>query len=213
MNGPVRYVVGVWHQDANTRSQIIALLREQNFDVAGEGVDGLSLVRWATKATPDLIIAGQELDGLAGVNALLKIASERSVPAILISPAESLAIVEKMLADHVMSFLCEPIRAAEIVPNAYLVLRRFSQMQHLKNELNTVRNSLSDTKICFLAKFELMRCENISEPEAHQRLQRMATDNRIKLVDAARRVLQIRDSAHVQSCVGKQTTSLTSSKQ
>jgi two-component system, response regulator / RNA-binding antiterminator len=103
--------------------------------------------------------------------------------------AEGLAEIEQVLSDHVMSFLTEPLRADELVPNVLLTLRRFSEMEKLKSELATAKSSLAEAKTCYLAKCRMMREYGLTEPEAHQRLQRMATDGRIRLAEAARRVL------------------------
>ncbi len=190
MNGPNQYKVGVWHKNQSVREQIVLILRKHNFVILGEGVNGKAFYDWAISNAVDLVIVAAELDELDGITALLRVAGHKAIPAIVVAPTDALASIELMMADHIMSFLSEPVRQAEILPNAYLVLRRFAQMQRLKDELSTFRNTLSELKICYAAKVELMQAEVISEPIAHQKLQRMATDNRIRLVEAARRILE-----------------------
>ena len=193
ISGPFQHKIAIWHKNPETRELCATELLKHSMEVVSQGVDGVAMVSWVTKNEVDLIICGESLQGLDGASALLQISEFKATPGILISPAESLASIQKLLADHVMSYLCEPIRPLEIIPNVLLVMRRFSQMQRLKSELNALRETMSDAKYCYLAKYEIMRNENLCELDAHQRLQRMATDNRIKLVDAAKRILAAKE--------------------
>ena len=187
--GPEKYRVCLWHADPNVLAEASTVLAQSNFDVAASGRRGVDLIDWVCSNPVDLIVTGNRLEGIDGVEALLNIADCKPVPSLMILRGETLAAVEQVLSDHVMSFLTEPLRAAELVPNAILTLRRFFEIQSLRGELSAARSHLADAKVCYLAKCHLMREHDLTEPEAHQRLQRMATDGRIRLAAAAKRVL------------------------
>lgn len=191
--GPSRHRVFIFHSDPGTVEKLTAAVHEHNFETPVIGHSGTHLIRAAIAEPVDVLIVGHRLEDLDGSAALLKIAESKILPSIVVAPPDAHRDLEALLMDHVMSFLSEPFEAAAVVPTLHLTLRRFFQMQNLRRELNRLRGSLSELKICFQAKCKLIYALHISEEEAHSRMQRMATDNRIRLVDVAKRILHDRD--------------------
>ena len=149
------------------------------------------LVARGSRGEGDLIIASVDLPDFDGVTALVQISHVIAVPAIVVTQRRTLEIVERALKDHVMAYLVEPVRADDLKPSIYLVLRRFEQFQDLQQEVVELKAALEERKLIERAKGVLMRRGNINEEEAHKRLRRMATDQRIRMVDAARVVLSV----------------------
>lgn len=191
--GPRRYRVMIFHRDQQTLDHLVAAVQQENFETPVVGHSGDELIRAATTEPVDVLIVGHRLLDRDGTAAILKIAETKILPSIVVAPADVHGSIEAMLMDHVMSFLCEPFPTAAVVPTVHLTLRRFFQMQNLRCELNRLRASLNEMKVCFQAKCKLISSLQISEEEAHNRMQRMATDNRIRLIDVAKRILHDRD--------------------
>jgi len=94
----------------------------------------------------------------------------------------------------VMAYLIEPIKSAEIMPTIYLVLKRFEQFQELQAENESLKQALADRKLIDRAKGVLMKRAGIDEDAAYKRLRRLATNNRIRMAEAAERVLSVEDA-------------------
>lgn len=154
---------------------------------------GREMIELAQQHAPDLIITGVDLPDIDGPTALVEISQTRTIPAIVITQQSSLEHVQRALEDHVMAYLLEPIQAQEILPTIYLVLRRFEQFQELEQENESLKQALSDRKVIERAKGILMKRAGIDEETAYKRLRRMATDNRMKIAEAADRVLSVAD--------------------
>ncbi len=163
-------------------------LRYEDLCVCASGPE---LIAMAKEHSPDLIITGVDLPGLDGIAALIEISKTHKIPAIVVTQQRSLELVQRALEDHVMAYLLEPVNVDEITPTIYLVLRRFEQFQELQQENESLKQALADRKLIERAKGALMKHAAIEEEDAYKRLRRMATDNRIRMAEAAERVLAV----------------------
>lgn len=189
MNNPC---VAVWHTDQTVVKTLISASESLGYPIAAHGTEGEQLVeKVLAEPSIGLILCGLELGTSDAVRCLLKIAEVRAVPAIIVTNNKSIASVEKALEDHVMAYLIEPIREAELRPTVHLVLRRFEQFMQLHEEVADLKESLVSRKQIERAKAVIMRRSDVAEDEAYERLRRLAMDSRIKLVEAADKILQV----------------------
>ena len=183
---------------AHIDDEILSALKTALTELGNEIIDvcktGACIVAKATKLNPDLIVTGVDMPDFDGVTALVEASHSVTIPSIVVTPKRSLELVERALKDHVMAYLVEPIEVEEIKPTVYLVLRRFEQFEELKNEVEDLKETLEQRKLIERAKGVLMRRGDVTEEEAFTRLRRMATDQRAKLVEAARQVLAVDDA-------------------
>lgn len=176
-------------EDARTMLyQALTTLRHDQIRSCGSGKAMIELVN---AEPPDLIITGVDLPDQDGVTALLEISETHKIPAIVVTQQRTLENVQRALEDHVMAYLLEPIEVEEILPTIFLVLRRFEQFQELEQENESLKQALTDRKIIERAKGALMKQAGIDEETAYRRLRRYATDNRMKLAEAADRVISV----------------------
>lgn len=152
---------------------------------------GRELMHAVDELQPDLIITGVDLADLNGVEALVEISERVKIPAIVVTQQASLELVQRALEDHVMAYLLEPVNIEELLPTIYLVLRRFEQFQELEQENESLKQALADRKVIDRAKGALMKQAGIDEETAYKRVRRMATDNRIRMAEAAERILAV----------------------
>ena len=191
LNG-LRVLLG--HMEDDTLDIIKQALSDLGNDVIAICRTGSCIVAKANEHVPDLIVTGVDMPDFDGVTALIEVSKSKSIPSIVVTPKRSLEMVERALQDHVMAYLIEPIEVEEIKPTVYLVLRRFEQFEELHKEVQDLKETLSQRKTIERAKGVLMRRSDVTEDEAYQKLRRMATDQRVKLIEAANQVLAV-DSA------------------
>jgi AmiR/NasT family two-component response regulator len=186
---PLKIVLAHGLEDARTLLyQTLQKLRYDQIRACHTGRDLVSLVK---ADPPDLIITGVDLPDQDGIAALLEISETIKIPAIVVTQQRTLDVVERALEDHVMAYLLEPVNVEEIMPTIYLVLRRFEQFQELERENESLKQALADRKVIERAKGSLMKFGQYDEEVAYKRLRRYATDNRMKLAEAADRVLNV----------------------
>lgn len=187
MNEQLRILLAHGHKPQ--RETLVQALTELEHAVDPTCDSGTQLVEQALAQRPDLIVTGVDLPEMDGISALVEVSKTVAIPAVVVTPRTSLQIVERAMLDHVMAYLIEPVERDEIKPTIYLVLRRFEQFQEMQAEVDSLRQALVERKLIERAKGVIMRLEDIDEDAAYKRLRRLATDGRIRLVDAARRVL------------------------
>lgn len=178
------------HSCPDTRETLKIAVRELGHELTAPCETAAELVTRGRSREADLIITGVELPDFDGVTALVEISRDAAIPSIIVTRRRSLALVERALDDHVMAYLMEPVQPHDVKPAVYLVLKRFEQFEELRNEVSVLKQTLEDRQLIERAKGVLMGHGDVSEEEAHKRLRRMATDCRIRMIEAARRILE-----------------------
>jgi two-component system, response regulator PdtaR len=138
---------------------------------------------------PDLVITDVKMPTLDGIDAAAQIYRDNPLPVILVSAYHDAALIERAEADHVMAYLVKPIKQADLEPAIALAMRRFEQFQELRREAADLRQALEDRKIIERAKGLLMKKTDLDEPAAFRRLQKLASEKNLKLVEIARMIV------------------------
>ncbi len=177
------------HGNAEQREQLKTALKELGHEVVCDCDRCDVLMETVRKSPPDLIVAGVDLADGDGIHALVSLADEVTIPAIVVTQRTSLQHVERAMLDHVMAYLVEPVEVPQIKPTIHLVLKRFEEFQELQGEVESLRQALADRKVIERAKGLLMRRDDLDEEAAYKKLRRAATDGRMRLINAAESLL------------------------
>ena len=138
---------------------------------------------------PDLIITGIDFPDGDGLDAVIQIGNESPLPTVVVTSKRTQSLVEKAMQDHVMAYLLEPVQPDELSAAIVLALGRFEQLKELSGEVEDLRQALADRKLIERAKGILMGQKSISETDAFVALRTVAQNERVKLVEIARRIL------------------------
>lgn len=153
--------------------------------------DGRQLVEHCRDLKPDLVITDIKMPELDGIDASSEICRERPIPIILVSAYHDPELIARAENDHVMGYLVKPIGKADLPPAIALAMRRFGELQALRQETADLRQALADRKVIEQAKGILMRVTGVSEKDAFRRLQELASEKNHKLVEAANLVVSL----------------------
>jgi diguanylate cyclase (GGDEF)-like protein len=94
--------------------------------------NGRELVEQCRVVQPDLVISDIKMPELDGIDAAMQIYRERPVPIILVSAFSDAKLIERALAEDILAYLIKPIKQADLEPAIALALRRFEQLQALR---------------------------------------------------------------------------------
>jgi response regulator NasT len=151
--------------------------------------NGRELVEQCRAAHPDLVITDIKMPDMDGIDAATQLYREAPVPVILVSAYHDPALVARAEADHIMGYLVKPIKQADLQPVIGLAMRRFEQFEALRKEAADLRQALEDRKVIERAKGILMKKASLDEQDAFRRLQKLASDKNLKLVELARMIV------------------------
>jgi response regulator NasT len=163
-------------------------------EVVGSAATGRELIELCRTFRPDLVITDIKMPDMDGIEAATELYREQPIPVILVSAYHDPELIERAQSDHVMAYLVKPIKQAHLEPAIALAMRRFEQFQALRQEAADMRQALEDRKVIERAKGTLMKQAKLDEHDAFRRMQKMARDKNLKLVDAAKMILAVGDA-------------------
>lgn len=174
--------------EALTRSDIKAMLERAGHVVCGECSNGRAAVELARQLSPDLALLDIMMPGLDGIETA-KILHGINIPSVMVTAYSQPHIVNRAENVHVCGYLVKPVSEQNLLATVRIAHARWSEMQHVRRELEQTRDQLAQQKLIARAKTIVISRHKISEQVAHQQLIREAMSLRIPLVDLARRII------------------------
>jgi response regulator NasT len=153
--------------------------------VVGIARNGRELVRLCQQTQPDLIITDIKMPELDGIEASRQAGAPRPAPVILVSAYHDPELIERAGQEHVQAYLVKPIKQADLETAISLAMLRYEQFRTLFKEAADLRQALEDRKIIERAKGVLMEKAGLTEQQAFQRLQKLASVKNLRLVQLA----------------------------
>jgi response regulator NasT len=190
MNGSLR--IAVADDEADMRDWFERILPKLGHEVISVAENGRELVEHCRTLKPDLVITDVKMPDVDGIEAAQAICRERPTPIILVSAYHDPELIERAEADHVLAYLVKPIGQAALQPAIALAVRRFGELQLLRQEAADLRQTLADRRVIEQAKGVLMKVvAGLDERGAFRRLQELASEQNQKLIDASQAVLKL----------------------
>ncbi len=189
---PLRIVAADADQDQRRFYQ--NFLPTLGHEVVAAFESGKALVEWCVAVRFDLLITEVNLPDLDGIAAAIEVYQRDPVPTLLVSAQHDREVIERALRDHVYAYLSKPCKPVDLAAAVLLVRRRFEQFLDAVGEATGLRKSLEERKLVERAKGVLMRRAQVDEEEAHRRLQRLASDRNLKVIDVAQILLMAEEA-------------------
>src|SRR4051812_45413664 len=186
MTQPLNIVVA--DDERDTREYLEELVGRLGHKVTAVAT-GRELVEQSHALRPDLIVTDIKMPDLDGIEAASVVNREGDVPVILVSAHHDAELIARTQATHIMAYLVKPVKPADVQTAIAVALARFGQYKLVRQEAATLRQALEDRKLIERAKGIVMKRGRVDEPEAFRRLQRLASDHNLKLIEIARAIL------------------------
>lgn len=183
--------IAVADDEPDMRDFFERMLARCGHQVVSVAENGRQLIEHCRAQQPDLVITDIKMPEMDGIEASTLLCRERPLPVILVSAYHEPALIQRAEADHVMAYLVKPIGQADLEPAIAVAMRRFAELQALRDESAHLRQALADRKVIERAKGVLMKVAGVEEKDAFRRLQELASERNQKLIDAAQLVLSL----------------------
>jgi response regulator NasT len=187
MTESLRIVVA--DDEPDMRDYFNKILPRMGHKVVATACNGTELVAYCRQHHPDIVITDIKMPDMDGIDAAVLLYREMPLPVILVSAYHDPQLIERAEADHIMGYLVKPIKQADLEPVIALAMRRFEQFQALRQEAADLRQALEDRKLIERAKGILMKKTSLDEQAAFRRLQKLASEKNLKLVELSRMIL------------------------
>ena len=171
--------------------ETLTLLGYQVLCLAGTGAE---LVARCQELRPDLVITDINLPEMDGLEAAREIYALRPLPIIIVTAFHDPALIERAEKNHILAYLVKPIKQQDLEPAIAIAMRRFQEIEAMRQETDNLRHALEDRKLIERAKGLIMKRSGFDEAEAFRRLQKLARDKNRKLVEIAQSIIMVEEA-------------------
>ena len=142
---------------------------------------------------PDMIIIDAASDARDVLEHVVATTHNAPRPIVLFTENHDTAPMQAAMDAGVSAYVVAGLHSDRIKPVLDVALARFNTEQRLRTELSDTKLKLAERKSIERAKGYLMQQHQMNEPEAYQKMRRMAMDKNLKLVEVAQRILDVAD--------------------
>lgn len=142
-----------------------------------------------TEHHPQLVLMDIRLDDTDGLELAEQLLASRRVPMIIISAYSDAELIRRAVDIGVFGYLIKPVTTETLAAQIEVAVSRFKENQQLHADKQSLTDALESRKIIERAKGILMKRVNLSEVDAHRRLQQESQKRRIPIADLARKIV------------------------
>jgi len=167
-----------------------AQLEKLGHEVVGQASTPAEARQLYHEQRPDVTLMDIRLDDADGITLATELLKERRTPMIILSAYGDKELVDRASAAGVFGYLIKPVSTEGLQAQIEVALQRFKAQEQLIAEKDELAQTLEARKLVERAKGVFMKRMNLSEPEAHRRLQQESQKRRISIAELAKRVLE-----------------------
>lgn len=172
---------------------LAAAVKELGHDVVAVAGDGEAALEAARTHKPDLALLDIRMPRLTGIDAAKALFEELGVPTIIISAysdAEHVAQIQRNgVSSGIFGYLLKPVSASELGVMIGTIRHRAAVDDYRRGRVGQLEQNLANRRTVEQAKWKMVEKLGITEPEAHDKLQRLARDRRRPLIEIAQLVI------------------------
>lgn len=175
------------------RMDLKEILEEKGYNVVGEARNGLEVLDFCQSNKPNLIILDikmPEMDGLETLKKLNLSLDYPRVPVIMLTAYSQPELIEQAVGLGVFAYIVKPVKEYDLLPAIEITMARANEMSFIQKEVGKLKETLEVRKLVERAKGLLMAKENIDEPEAFRRIQKLSMDTRKPMREVAEEVIK-----------------------
>lgn len=189
---PLRVLVA--EDEALIRMDLVETLDELGFRVVGAVSDGRSAVEHAQELQPHIAVLDIKMPDMDGLAAAQQIVALGTTAVVMLTAFSQPELIQRAIAAGAMGYLVKPFKPDELRAALSVAWQRYEQLREAKQRSQELEQSLADRKVIERARGVIQQRLGITESEAYVWLRTAAMDQRMPLVEVARRALDT-DSA------------------
>ena len=168
-----------------SRTNLVRVLAESGFEVAGEGASGAGALELSLATNPEVVLMAVGLADMDGIRAARRIMQTHPLPVILLTSHFDAVTIERAKRTGIMGYLVKPLRSSELAPAIELAIAHFEEFIALRKENQDLKKTLEARKVIERAKGILMANQGLSEADAFALIKRKSMDLRKPMAEIA----------------------------
>ncbi len=190
MTEPLTVLVA--EDEALIRMDLVETLEELGFRVVAAVGDGRRAVEAASELRPNMALLDIKMPDMDGLAAASEIIGLDSTAVVMLTAFSQPELIQRAVAAGAMGYLVKPYKPDELRASLTVAWQRYTQLRTEQQKTRELAQSLADRKTIERARGVVQEQLGVSEEEAYTWLRRAAMDQRLSLVEVARRTLEAR---------------------
>ena len=186
-DGPKRILVA--DDESLMASGLAASLRGMKYEVVGPVSDGESAVKACIEHSVDLALLDIRMPVMDGLEAAATIWTEHRIPSVIVSAYSDDRYLSRATRTGVFGYLLKPVSTDNLRVTIAIAWSRSIDQFETRRRVDQLEGTLAQRKVVEQAKWCLVSKLGVSEPDAHSMMQKVARDERRKIVEVASDVL------------------------
>lgn len=179
----------VAEDEALIRMDLVETLRDLGFQVVAAVGDGRSAVALASQHRPQVALLDIKMPDMDGLAAATEIIGLKSTAVVMLTAFSQPELIQRAVAAGAMGYLVKPFKPEELRATLTVAWQRYSQLREEQQRTRDLEQTLAERKTIERARGVVQDRLGISEQEAYTWLRRAAMDQRLPLIDVARKTL------------------------
>lgn len=185
----IRVLVG--SSNEKVTKQLAKFFIENGFNVVGETIDGYELLRRAHTVYPDVVLVDYKMKGISGHQISEILIGEKLCPVVALITTTEVGYFVNLNQEPTFISLVKPLNKSSLLNTVSLLVKTAKSIHNLESKVAKTRtNSDSKTTINY-AKRLLMENMQLTEHEAHRRIQKQSMDQGLNKERVAEMIIDL----------------------
>jgi two-component system, response regulator PdtaR len=158
--------------------------------VVADAATAADALRLFDQHKPDLVLMDIRLGGIDGIDLAGQLLARRACPVIIVSAYGEKELVDRAAAAGVFGYLIKPVSVEALSAQIEVAVGRFTEKMKLLAENQNLAQTLETRKLLDRAKGIVMQRLNLSEADAHKRLQQESQRRRQGIAEICRKIIE-----------------------
>ena len=185
----VQYRCLIVEDDTLVAMGLRAQLERLGHIVVGDAAGAADAEALFRQKQPDLVLMDIQLGPDDGIEITRRLLKYRACPIIIVSAYSDNDLIDRATAAGVFGYLIKPVAPQALVAQIEVAVNRFRDQLQLAAEKDALAQNLHTRKLVEKAKGILMKRLNLSEPDAHKRLQQESQRRRQSLAELSKTII------------------------
>ncbi|PKM95519.1 MAG: hypothetical protein CVU84_05480 [Firmicutes bacterium HGW-Firmicutes-1] len=187
----IRVIIGSSNEKISR--QLGQFLIENGFNVIGETKDGYELLRRVNTVYPDLVVVDYSMRGISGYEISEVLISEKTCPVIALISSNELHYFVNLSQEPTFAPLIKPSNKQLLLNTISLLIKTSKSIYKLENEVASLKSGRDKGELVNKAKKLLIENMQLTEEEAHRRIQKQSMDKGISMIKIAEAIILMYD--------------------
>jgi two-component system, response regulator PdtaR len=165
-------------------------LQKLGHSVVGQAADAAEARQMFRSREPQLVLVDIRLGEDDGIELARELLKQRRCPMVIISAFAEKELIERATEVGVFGYLTKPVDERTLAAQIEVASGRFKEAEALRAETAKLSQDLKTRKVMDRAKGILMKRANLTEEEAHRRLQVESQKRRMGMAELCQRIIE-----------------------